>query len=701
MRSLVFAVAFWMLAPLLSVHPSPSGDSLTWASPQLSAQEVPEEEPPPKKLALIIAIAGYPVAETGVSPINSDNDVPLLRAALMAQGFDSTGIRVLHDSQATRDGMVSAVREHLVSQLTPGDVAFLHYSGHGHQITDDNGDELDGYDEVLVPFDAPAHPPEGYDGHLHLRDDELGELLDEIQAAVGPDGNVVFSLDACFSGSATRGLKEVAVRGFTEPIGPPASAATRGGAEGGGGLIEGGAASTRSVGSSAAATPYVVISAARHDEPSWEAVSPEGLPVGSLSLALSQALAEAAPGTTYRHLFDMVKKKMAVLAPLQTPQMEGQADGELFSGHLVGQAPYLEVLSVAADSVVLLRGGVLLGIFPGTRFSLFPPGTRDPAEADPIASGTVSRINALRSEVILDEAGDPAALKDAWAFITMRALGEFKAVVLPEALSGEEHRKLESAVRGLGTVALGGDDPALVLRPDESSDSLVLLSTWDNARILGPFSRDSDGWVREVVQHARSYAVNRLLAQIEMDSPRMDVELEIVPALHELDLDGACAGSEPLDPASIMTSGGQIELAPGDGYLLRLTNHGDIGAYVSVLDLMPNGDVGQLFPLPNLTGEDNYLEPGTSHLVSLCYEVTEPLGLEILKLFATRERVDFYPIVASASLSRGAGPLSPLEEVFADAFSGTRSGVSPRAIASGRTQTTIVSVVARERKERR
>jgi hypothetical protein len=29
-------------------------------------------------------------------------------------------------------------------------------SGHGQQIQDDNGDELDGYDEALIPYDAAA-----------------------------------------------------------------------------------------------------------------------------------------------------------------------------------------------------------------------------------------------------------------------------------------------------------------------------------------------------------------------------------------------------------------------------------------------------------------------------------------------------------------------------------------------------------------
>jgi hypothetical protein len=35
----------------------------------------------------------------------------------------------------------------------PGDALFVHYSGHGGNVRDTNGDEADGYDETLVPLD--------------------------------------------------------------------------------------------------------------------------------------------------------------------------------------------------------------------------------------------------------------------------------------------------------------------------------------------------------------------------------------------------------------------------------------------------------------------------------------------------------------------------------------------------------------------
>ena len=41
----------------------------------------------------------------------------------------------------------------MVEGAQAGDNLFMHYSGHGGSMRDDNGDEKDGMDETLVPLD--------------------------------------------------------------------------------------------------------------------------------------------------------------------------------------------------------------------------------------------------------------------------------------------------------------------------------------------------------------------------------------------------------------------------------------------------------------------------------------------------------------------------------------------------------------------
>ena len=51
--------------------------------------------------------------------------------------------------------------------MQAGDRLFFHFSGHGSTIPDDDGDEVSGLDQCLVPLDA-ARP---------IRDDELNARL--------------------------------------------------------------------------------------------------------------------------------------------------------------------------------------------------------------------------------------------------------------------------------------------------------------------------------------------------------------------------------------------------------------------------------------------------------------------------------------------------------------------------------------------
>ena len=346
------AVGVAVAVALLVVGPQ----SLGYAAEPLSTPVSPASTRAPSKRALIIAIGDYP-AESGYSDLSSAADVPLVRGALNYQGFAEADIRVLADADATHDGITRAIREHLIDAAEPGDVLFLHYSGHGHRITDDDGGELDGYDEVLVPWDART-APDPAEGDHHLRDDELGALVMELRRAAGPEGNVIVSLDACNSGSATRGL---AVRGLADPIGPPGEHS--GGSDEGSGLDEGSGAATRGATDEGLA-PYIVFSAARHDQAAREVRDENGNSVGSLSFALSGALTAIGPGTTYRGLFDRIKSRLATLVPMQTPQMEGDADTEVFSGRVIAQSPYFEVRSTRGNTAVVLSGGTLLGLLP-------------------------------------------------------------------------------------------------------------------------------------------------------------------------------------------------------------------------------------------------------------------------------------------------------------------------------------------------
>jgi len=89
----------------------------------------------------------------------------------------------------TRQNILGAIRW-LVRGAHKHDSLFFHYSGHGSQIRDLNGDEVDGYDEVIFPLD--------YSHSGTIIDDELHNSLVKPLPA-GCRLTAVF--DSCHSGS--------------------------------------------------------------------------------------------------------------------------------------------------------------------------------------------------------------------------------------------------------------------------------------------------------------------------------------------------------------------------------------------------------------------------------------------------------------------------------------------------------------------
>lgn len=92
-------------------------------------------------------------------------------------------------TEPNRENILNAFRL-LVAQSAAGDACFVHYSGHGGKVRDDNGDEADGYDETLIPVD--------YASAGQIRDDDIFNCL------VGPMASGVTMtclMDCCHSGT--------------------------------------------------------------------------------------------------------------------------------------------------------------------------------------------------------------------------------------------------------------------------------------------------------------------------------------------------------------------------------------------------------------------------------------------------------------------------------------------------------------------
>lgn len=168
------------------------------------------------KIALLVGISDYPEyprEDASWSKIHGANDVRLISPLLADQGFSVT---TLINESATHEAILNSFKT-LENNVHPGDIVYIHLSGHGQAVEDEDGDEADGWDEAFIPYNAELNYREnGYHGENHLLDDELNVYLNSIRRKVGEIGIVYVVIDACHAGSSYRGEEEediVFVRG--------------------------------------------------------------------------------------------------------------------------------------------------------------------------------------------------------------------------------------------------------------------------------------------------------------------------------------------------------------------------------------------------------------------------------------------------------------------------------------------------------
>lgn len=175
-------------------------------SPSLQAQT---------RRALVIGIGQQEDKAWG--KINGDKDVAYVAEMLKGAMYKEENITRLVNRQATKVGIIGAFKR-MVASCRQGDMVYIHYSGHGQQMTDVHNDERDGLDECWIPYDACRKASATYHGEKHLTDDELNVYLNAIRNKIGAKGKLLVVIDACHSGDGTRGDEDEVVRGVEDTL---------------------------------------------------------------------------------------------------------------------------------------------------------------------------------------------------------------------------------------------------------------------------------------------------------------------------------------------------------------------------------------------------------------------------------------------------------------------------------------------------
>jgi hypothetical protein len=617
--------------------------------------------------ALLIAAYGYSEEskwnELGESTLT---DMQLVRDALLGRGVPSENIAVL-DSGATKQAIVNAIENILIPSLKKGDVVMLHFSGHGYQIPDNNKDELDGLDEALVPINAKndggrKKDPSYYENYL--RDDDLNKLIEEIRVALGPTGDLFVTIDACHSGTSTRGIgpSRGAVRldldsyenADTEETWEPLSERKN-------------------------LSNMVAFFASSQSQLNSE--YQEGkLICGSLSFALSKAISSSTQSISYEALFEKVRNTMIGIVPAQTPSAEGTLNTTIFGGSLLPVAQFLRVKEVLENNIIVISGGLLASINTGSVIGFFEPDTRDFSIKNAVFTGKVTASSTTECEVTA--VNIPTSFEKTsllWAQVLERNFGNVAVSIQLKNFSKEVTKQLENEMRDVPFISLNkGKKTDLFIELDKSSvgdpNPIKLSALGDVEFALSSFEISEEEELTQVqmdwlMQKISNYAQGKFLRNLSIEN----AEYSATIVLTELQKIEGTSGRSAKDYSEVgrITSN---KIKVGKFLRVDIQNNSKRVLYYSILDIDASGKISIVCPKNGRLPEE-YKIAGNALSTNngIVVKMSPPFGQGMLKLIVTKQPINLSGLVTSRG--EAANEASSFDMFFNSTIKGKSRGM--------------------------
>lgn len=641
---------------------------------RISAQPAAADSAPSVKRALLIGINKYQAVPKLQGSIN---DIETMRQILITRwGFSERHIAVLKDESATRAGILAAL-EQLVNETGSQDTVYFHYSGHGSQVEDLNGDEKnDGLDETLVPQD-------GRTGDVRdITDDELDAVFVRLRAK-----HAVIVLDSCHSGTATRSL-DIRTRSIPRDNRIDLYRKT-----------DQLALKTRAVVPVITSRYVVMTGAASHQEALDGPI--DGRYHGFFTFALARSLSTSGAGATPREIFGGVEHELKRIqahfgrSSMPEPQLEAPPDlleKALFSAVSGGTSvalpsqhtrlPWLEVQPGVGGQVTLVNG-VLLGAGPGSMWSLYPPGELNFQPGRALAVATVTQIAGKDSLAKLQKAENTIP-KGARAVVLLPAASGEKIPIRILDMPQARRTHIEEVLkRNIPEVELVGQEKTARFLVDAQGIDLRLLAA-DGLEVVASFSTSDDQWGAGLaLVVSRSANASELLT---LDNPSSQLKVKVMVA-------NAVAQKTSVGTRGIAVVAGQTKPAQyrirrpkearSEQNSLQLKVSVSADSYLTIVDVDSEGGVNLLFPnnyQQRSFVTDGFVRAGQTVLIpdslkpgnraGFYWDYTPPKGTDTIRVFASTD-------------AQTAQMIRQRVQTLQTAASGTGERVKTRGVADG------------------
>lgn len=586
------------------------------------------------KRALLIALEKY---GPDWSPIHCTNDVIILKSALLSRGFLEENITIIDDKQGKKRQLLLAFEE-FIKDSKPNDVIFFHYSGHGQSVQDNNNDEVDHYDESIVPIDAPSEFGRGgYKGELHILDDELGVFFKKLRNQIGRQGDIFISLDACFSGTGTRLLGYN--RGTTEVMASSEFKNTH--------PIDS-IKKEESIIDEQIDSMITIFSATKAYELNGEIIGQDNLLYGPLSYSLANALISLEPNASYDELFHRITISMGSSSKYQTPSNEGYGKRIVFNGLLEAITPYFFAFDyIPSLKTLVLNFGSLHGFFPGSKVSLFNPGTTD-FSIVPMATGEVISSTPITSKIMVNKPLNKTEAIRKKIVISAVSFGDLNVSVKLD-LPGKQglQNSLRNFLIKYPSIKLVNEHSAqltlesnndFLRRQNRLEDYIQITDT--RGGIIDSFLNTSESNIEEsIARSLMNFLFAEYVKKIDKKSTtfRSDYELKIGNCKEESDI----IQFIELPTQQYVVQKDYFRADTGTCFKLKITKTGLKPFCVAVLLVDALNHLEVLVPENFIQNNDYCLDERSESFYIPEYKLQLPLGKDVYKIIISKNSIDF------------------------------------------------------------
>jgi Caspase domain/Domain of unknown function (DUF4384) len=562
--------------------------SCTTIHDQVAAQPASGDGSSGTKRALLIGINKY----RGVPRLQGSlNDIETMRQVLLTRwGFTERNIRLLIDEQATREGMLTALNQ-FVKDTGPQDTVYIHYSGHGSQVKDLNGDEQDDHlDETLVPQD-------GRTGTVpDITDDELDAIFGKL-----PTKNAFIVLDSCHSGTATRSL-DIRTRSIPEDTRvdiyrkiPGAEIQTRGNIQ----LLP---------------AQYVLMTgAASHQEALDGPV--EGRFHGFFTYALSKSLSSAPATATPREILRGVETELKRIqtrfgrSSMPEPQLEAPPDllekpllrstrkqVQPIGSNAGSRLAWLDVRP-SDPGMLTLVNGLLLGAAPGSTWAIYPPEDTTFTPGRALAIATVTHLSGQDAQAKFHPSGKKIQAHSRAVTLIPAPTGEKIPIHILEVPEAKRKYIEQTLVKHIPNLEVVGREQSARFLVSSQGNTIQLLAA-DGIQLVESFDGNGDNWAAGLaLVVSRSATANELLT---LDNPSSQLKISVrianapMPAKPKINTRGIAVVAADTQPAKYrIRKTGKPRTAENS---LQLEVKVNADSYLTIVDVDSEGGVNLLFP---------------------------------------------------------------------------------------------------------